>query len=199
MLLDDLLRRVWQTGGADAVPTAAEVIDQVQRHRAVVIFDGLDEVLGTRPKRALRPQLCQLWKILPPQILADPLKRADTGRVLFTCRTHFFRTLRDQHTYFRGEDREIVGADSYAALHLLPFTADQVRAYFERREPDGDAGAVDRAVELIRQVQDLTELVRRPFNLRLVADQARGARAADRVGRAGEHSGAVQRACRDVA
>lgn len=78
-------------------------------------------------------------------------------------------------TYFRGEDREIVDADSYAALHLLPFDEQQVRAYLERRDGDARGDGVDRALELIRSVHKVSELVQRPFNLRLVVDQlARG-------------------------
>ncbi len=170
-ILDDLLRRVWQAGGTHAAPTAGEVIEHVQRRRAVVVFDGLDEVLVHLREPQGQSLLRELWKILPPAILADPQGRDRAGRVVLTCRTHFFRTLRDQHAYFRGEEREVVGPDSYAAMHLLPFSPDQVRAYFERRGPDRGPGTADRAVELIRSVHDLSDLARRPFNLRLVADR----------------------------
>ncbi len=169
-ILEDLLRRVWQAGGSDP-PTAAEVIDHVQRRRAVVIFDGLDEVLVHLRETQGQALLRELWKILPPTVLDDPDARRRTGRVVMTCRTHFFRTLRDQHAYFRGDEREIVGAGHYAALHLLPFTPEQVRTYLERRDGAGDAEDVERALELIRTVHNLSELVGRPFNLRLIADQ----------------------------
>jgi WD40 repeat protein len=170
-ILDRLLGRSWQSG-LGARPAAREVVEHVQRQRAVAIFDGLDEVLVHLSEREGQALLRQLWSILPPQLHTDDATRARTGRVLMTCRTHFFRTLREQHTYFRGEDREPVGADDYAALHLLPFSEDQVRAYLERRE-DRDPGAAgaDRALEVIRSVHNLSELVARPYNLRLVADQ----------------------------
>jgi hypothetical protein len=134
------------------------------------MFDGLDEVLVHLSETQGQALLRELWKILPPSVLSDPAMRPGAGRVVMTCRTHFFRTLRDQRTYFRGEEREVVAADSYAALHLLPFTAEQVRAYLERRAAT-DHDTVERALELIRSVHNLSELVLRPFNLRLVADQ----------------------------
>jgi WD40 repeat protein len=170
-ILDHLLDRAWQSG-LGARPTAREVIEHVQRQRAVVVFDGLDEVLVHLSEREGQALLRQLWSILPPQLHADDATRPRAGRVLMTCRTHFFRTLREQHTYFRGEDREAVGADAYAALHLLPFSEEQVRAYLEQREDRDPAGAgADRALEVIRAVHNLSELVARPYNLRLVADQ----------------------------
>ncbi len=157
----------WQSGLADR-PTADEVVDYVQHRRAVVVFDGLDEVLVHLSDRQGQALLRQLWSILPPKLHSGP--RA--GRVLMTCRTHFFRTLAEQQTYFRGEDRDAVGTDSYAALHLLPFNEQQVRAYLERRDLSAaDGGGVERAIELIRAVHNLSDLVTRPYNLRLVADQ----------------------------
>ena len=166
-ILDDLLSRAWQSGLVDR-PTADEVVDYVQHRRAVVVFDGLDEVLVHLSDRQGQALLRQLWSILPPKLHSGP--RA--GRVLMTCRTHFFRTLAEQQTYFRGEDRDAVGAGSYAALHLLPFNEEQVRAYLERRDVSGsDGGGVERAIELIRAVHNLSDLVTRPYNLRLVADQ----------------------------
>ena len=170
-ILDDLLLRTWQSGRADR-PTAQEVIDHVQRRRAVIVFDGLDEVLVHLSERQGQALLRQLWSILPLRLHATGETRSQAGRVLMTCRTHFFRTLREQHGYFRGEGREVVSADAYAALHLLPFSDEQIRAYFERREAGrSDVRGVDRAIELIRAVHNLSDLVTRPYNLRLVADQ----------------------------
>ncbi len=74
-ILDDLLRRVWQAGAREPVPTAEEVIDQVQRRRAVVIFDGLDEVLVHLTETRGQALLRELWKILPPAVLDDPRRR----------------------------------------------------------------------------------------------------------------------------
>ena len=169
-ILEALLRPVWQSGAQQPAATPEEVIHQVQRQRAIVIFDGLDEVLVHLTQPQGQVFLRELWRILPPRLFADAEQRERAGSLIFTCRTHFFATLRDQHTYFRGEDREVVGAQLYEALHLLPFTLRQVRAYFERRTP-GDLAGVERAVALIREVHNLSELVERPFNLRLVAEQ----------------------------
>ena len=170
-ILEDLLSHIWQSGAAEPRATAMEVIDQVQHRRAVVVFDGLDEVLVHLPATRGQALLRELWKILPPRLLQDSEAQNSAGRVMLTCRTHFFRTLREQHAYFRGEDREIVGAAAYAALHLLPFNEHQIRAYLERRDTEAQPDALDSALDLIRSVHNLSELVQRPFNLRLIADQ----------------------------
>ena len=169
-ILDDLLPRVWQTGDLEPAARATDIIEQVQRRRAVVIFDGLDEALVHLSETKGQALLRELWKILPPELAAGRDTRGAAGRVILTCRTHYFRTIREQHTYFRGEEREQGVAESYAALHLLPFTRDQVRSYLEHREETADGG-VERALELIEGVYNLAELVERPFNLRLVVDQ----------------------------
>ena len=170
-ILEDLLKRVWQSGPDQPPATADEVVELVQRGRALVIFDGLDEVLVHLTQTRGQALLRELWKILPPPLLADPQAQAGLGRVSMTCRTHFFRTVREQAAYFRGEDREAVGAADYSALHLLPFSDQQVRAYLALREGGASSGAVERAVALIRDVHNLSDLVQRPYNLRLVADQ----------------------------
>src|ERR1700683_5401236 len=170
IILESLLQRIWQSGATGSA-RVAEIIDHVQRKGAIILFDGPDEVLGHLTEMQGQALLRELWKILPPSIIENPTTRPGAGRVLFTCRTHFFMTLSDQHTYFRGEEREVVGLESYAALHLLPFTFDQVRVYIERRELDGGDEGTDRAMRLIRSVHNLSELVKRPFYLRLVADQ----------------------------
>jgi WD40 repeat protein len=167
-LLADLIKRAWRTGEAESSVTPADVITAVQHRRAVVIFDGLDEVLVHMSEQQGQGLLRELLRILPPQLVSGGGRRPDAGRVVLTCRTHFFRTIRDQHTFFRAQDRDGVGPDLYEALHLLPFDDAQIRAYLEGKQ--GVAG-VDKAIELIRSVHDLAGLATRPYNLRLICEQ----------------------------
>ncbi|MGH8732214.1 MAG: NACHT domain-containing protein, partial [Burkholderiales bacterium] len=104
-LLADLLDRSWHDS-RDPRPHPTEVVRLVQERGAVVIFDGLDEVLIHLDDREGQALLRRLWSILPPALLHDEHRRAAAGHVLFTCRTHFFRTIADQHAYFRGADRD---------------------------------------------------------------------------------------------
>ena len=170
-IIDAILARTWQTGRPDR-PSAHAIVAHVQRSRAVAVFDGLDEVLVHLPPERGRELVRTLWGILPPKLHGEP----GAGRVVMTCRTHFFRTLSEQRAYFRGEDRDAVGARDYAALHVLPFSDEQVRAYLRaraERDPGGggEPFGVERALEVIRTVHNLSELVARPYNLRLVADR----------------------------
>ena len=166
-ILTDLIKRAWRTGHASTRVTSAEVVHAVQQRRAVVIFDGLDEVLVHMSEQQGQGFLRELLRILPPELDDGPHASGNSGKVVLTCRTHFFRTLRDQHTYFRGQDRD-VPHERYEALHLLPFDEAQVLAYLEKKQ--GAAG-VDKAIELIRSVHDLTGLASRSYNLRLICEQ----------------------------
>ncbi len=167
-LLADLLKRAWQTGAAEALVRPADVIHAVQQRGAVVIFDGLDEVLVHLSELQGVALLRELLRILPPRLAAGAAGAPGPGRVVLTCRTHFFRTVRDQHAFFRAQERDQVGPELYESLHLLPFGPDQVRAYLARRR--GEEG-VDQALDLLRSVHDLEDLASRPYNLRLITEQ----------------------------
>ena len=166
-LLADLIEGEWRSGRASPDVSPDDVITAVQERGAVVIFDGLDEVLVHMSEQQGQGLLRELLRILPPEPVGGTAARHGAGRVVLTCRTHFFRTIRDQHTFFRTQDRD-VGPDFYEALHLLPWADDQVRAYLESKQ--GVAG-VDKAIELIRSVHDLAGLAHRPYNLRLICEQ----------------------------
>ena len=167
-LLADLIKRAWRTGEVRSPVTPADVVAAVQRRRAVVIFDGLDEVLVHMTEHQGQSLLRELLRILPPDVARGKRRQPGAGRVVLTCRTHFFRTIRDQDTFFRAEDRDHVGPDLYEALHLLPFDDVQIRAYLEGKQ---GVEAVDRALALIRSVHDLAGLATRPYNLRLISEQ----------------------------
>jgi hypothetical protein len=165
-LCEECMQRGWQGPAA----TGAFGIDDVIRWAAdgaVVIFDGLDEVLVkltgadgqafTRTLLGLAALACE--------------RNGDRGprpRLLISCRTHYFRTLRDQQNHFTGQERAGPDANAFRALVLLPLTEDQVRGYLAATLPDQDP---ERVLATVAAVHNLTELTQRPYTLKLVADQ----------------------------
>jgi WD40 repeat protein/uncharacterized protein YjbI with pentapeptide repeats len=164
-ILELILKRSWKSGPGETALTAAELIKLVQSEGTLVIWDGLDEVLVHISDNLGRMFTRQLFRILPPAKKGQPGR----GRMLISCRTHYFRTLRDQQTHFRAEDRDNVRPDDYRApFVLLPFTPAQIRTYIEKTLPDENP---DRVMETLSAVHNLTEMAERPYTLSLIAEQ----------------------------
>ena len=165
MTLDAILDAMLDATRPPDVP-AERLCAQVVRTRlaqgdAVVVFDGLDEVLVHLPLHDRQLFTRQLWRATEG--------RAGT-RMLLTCRTQYFRTIRDQASYFTGESRQGLRGDDYLALLMLPFRDEQVREYLAANLGRDEAW-VDGFLDTIAAVHDLPDLARRPLTLRLVADQ----------------------------
>ncbi|MBP2316921.1 uncharacterized protein YjbI with pentapeptide repeats [Azospirillum soli] len=160
-IIERVLKGMWRGGQTEAGLTAAEVIRWVREERAVVIFDGLDEVLVHLSPAAGQCFTRELFRILPPNLVKEP----GAGRLLLSCRSHYFRTLRDQQTHLTAEGRDNVGADLYRTFILLPFTEDQIRAYLAQTLPDQEP---QRVLDLIHSVHNLTEMAERPYTLSLL-------------------------------
>jgi WD40 repeat protein/nucleoside phosphorylase/uncharacterized protein YjbI with pentapeptide repeats len=162
-ILAECIARSWRTTAGKPALSVTQVHERV-RDGALVIFDGLDEVLvhlDGAPGQAFTRELLSL---LPPLMDGQPRPK---GRLLLSCRTHFFRNLREQTTHFTGEDRSDKKADAFESMTLLPFTEAQVRAYLSQAVPGVD---VSRLLELIQSVHNLPELAQRPYTLALIAD-----------------------------
>ena len=165
MTLDAILDAMLDATRPPDVP-AERLCAQVVRTRlaqgdAVVVFDGLDEVLVHLPPHDRQLFTRQLWRATE--------RRAGT-RMLLTCRTQYFRTIRDEASYFTGESRQGLRGDDYLALLMLPFRDEQVREYLAANLGRDEAW-VDGFLDTIAAVHDLPDLARRPLTLRLVADQ----------------------------
>jgi WD40 repeat protein len=164
-ILAQILKRGWKSGPGKAQLTPEELIGLVQNEGALVIWDGLDEVLVHLGDNAGQMFTRQLFRILPPAKKGEERR----GRMLISCRTHYFRTLRDQQTHFRAEDRDNVRPEDYRApFVLLPFTPGQIREYIEHTLPDEDP---DRVMEVLRSVHNLEEMAERPYTLSLIAER----------------------------
>ena len=167
-VIETVLRRSWQGGRSEPPPDAAAVQRLVREEGAIIIFDGLDEVLVHLSPRAGQQFTRELLSILPPAFWPRrrrPGMPGRPGRILLTCRTHYFRSVRDQNTHLTAEDRDDVRDTDYRVLILLPFTDDQIRAYLTASLPGAD---IARVLETIRSVHNLPELAARPYTLSLI-------------------------------
>ncbi len=139
---------------------------------ALVIFDGLDEVL-VKLTAADGQTFTRSLLGLPGLVNAAHADSPPRPRLLISCRTHFFRSLRDQQNYFTCQERSGPRPDAFRALILLPFTDAQVRRYLSAALAE-EAPGVERLLETIRSVHNLNELSQRPYTLSLLTDQLPG-------------------------
>lgn len=172
-LINNVMERTWEEEAARTI-TPDVILDQVRNHGAVLIFDGLDEVLVRVNEQRGMEFIQQLWRALPPEMVKDDDR--NTGRLVMTCRTHYFPTLDSERSFFGGQDRTDGVPTMYEALHLLPFNEAQIRDYLsqhfrKRDEHQPGLGQVDAAMTMLADVHNLLELAGRPYNLRLISQQ----------------------------
>ena len=169
-IIDCIVRQSWRGGHAQALQ-AADITRLVQQEGALVVFDGLDEVLVHLTDHAGQRFTRELWRILPPALFgnksATDSAPSHPGKLLISCRTHYFRTLRDQTTHLTGEGREGIRPQDYRALLLLPFSESQIGAYLSRNLPGRE---LDELLALIRSIHNLPEMAERPYTLSLIAE-----------------------------
>ncbi|HEU0087134.1 MAG TPA: pentapeptide repeat-containing protein, partial [Pseudonocardiaceae bacterium] len=177
MTLDQILTTMLDAhrplGAAKDRLTAEVVCQRVSLGDAVVVFDGLDEVLVHLDPHDQQLFTRQLWRAV----------EAESGsKMLLTCRTQYFRTIREETNYFLGEERQGLRGENYLALLMLPFREDQVREYLVTNV-DRDESWVDGFLATMAGVHNLPELARRPLTLRLIADQVEFIETAKLAGR----------------
>jgi hypothetical protein len=177
MTLDHILDGMLDANRPASVPRDRLSADVVRRrlHQgdAVVVFDGLDEVLVHLNLHDQQLFTRQLWRAIG---------EGTGAKMLLTCRTQYFRTIRDEVTFFTGAGRQGLRGEDYLALLMLPFEEQQVREYLAANL-DRDAGWVDGFLDTIGAVHDLPDLARRPLTLRLIADQVEFIETAKLAGR----------------
>lgn len=158
-LINNVMERTWEEEAARTI-TPDVILDQVRNHGAVLIFDGLDEVLVRVNEQRGMEFIQQLWRALPPEMVKDDDR--NTGRLVMTCRTHYFPTLDSERSFFGGQDRTDGVPTMYEALHLLPFNEAQIRDYLsqhfrKRDEHQPGLGQVDAAMTMLADVHNLLE------------------------------------------
>ena len=175
--LDELLAEVIERNYklTDRSPlTPTEIIRQVREEGAVILFDGLDEKIVHLPPAEARSYIRELWKVLPPVVrreraAATPDDGRRLGKLLISCRSHYFRDVLSQTSLLTGEDREgISRRDDYKVLLMLPFSEEQIRAYL--RNVTGSEEGARSAFELIERTHNLRDLAARPVLLNHITE-----------------------------
>ena len=166
-----------------STPSPVEVddlLDTIRSENTLVIFDGLDEILvhlSPGDGQRLTRSLLEILTLAN----SNKEKSAPQTRLLLSCRTQYFRNIKEEFAFFDGQGRERVRGEDYIVFTLLPFDEDQIREYLARNIPGADP---DRLFEMIRSVHDLSALAAQPVMLDMIRevlpsienDLSRGAR-----------------------
>lgn len=162
--LEECMKRGWLDSGAG--DTMANVHLWIAQG-ALVVFDGLDEVLVKLSEADGKTFTNNLLKLIADAAArAEREGRVSTLKILITCRTQYFPTLQAQNSHFTQSDRGEFSAERYEAMLLLPWTEVQVRNYLALALPEMN---IDQLIAMVRAIHNLEELTQRPYTLKLIA------------------------------
>ncbi len=167
-LLTSVIQRAWRV--ADRTITAADLLRLVRQENALIIFDGLDEKIVHLTQDRARDFIRTLWSVLPHAMLprsGDLSSPRPSGKLLLSCRGHYFRDVWSQNAMLTGEHREGIDRSHYPAFCLLPFDELQIRNYLTSFL--GDEKRANEAFDLIASIHNLRDLAERPYLLTLIS------------------------------
>ena len=147
--------------------TVKDIKDAVQTAGALMIFDGLDEKIIPLADGPRQWFIGELFRILPPEVMDRP-PSSGRGRIIISCRSHYFPSVLALASGFVGQQRSSVRERDYTACFMLPWNDAQVADYLAQTL---GMDRVEAALEIIGSIHNLTDLSRRPYLLSLIAPQ----------------------------
>jgi hypothetical protein len=126
--------------------------------KLVLILDGFDEMVSSSPT----PEASIVRSFREIDKLVE-----QNGKVILTCRTHFFKENAIIHTLHNGSVlyKAIQGKYGYELLFLESFTEEQIAEYLDKWAPQDSR----RYKDLIKEVYNLSDLATRPVLLNMIA------------------------------
>jgi hypothetical protein len=165
--LEEMLVLVLKRLDGNAVQTVADVTPLVADARAgkiIFIFDGLDELLKNDPL-VLQKVFEQFLKVVERRSGSPEGQRPP--KAIVSCRSHYFRDVEAQHSFFTARGRNSVSRNDYRCMTLLPWGNDLIESYLTRRVGGTEAA---RLMQLIATTYNLEELASRPVLLSMMAE-----------------------------
>lgn len=140
--------------------SVSTIFDIIQRGKAFVIFDGLDEVtVHLKDDRRANAFIKELKEV----VLVNK-----NNKILFSCRTHYFRNIQEQFSMLCGQDRERIQKKDFMSLELLPFSWEQIEAYCKKKKINFKVFK-----DIVKSIHNLEEISQRPYSLKLITLQIR--------------------------
>ena len=111
----------------------------------------------------------EFWRVIPHKKtnLKGKRQQDESGRILLSCRSHFFRSIWDQNAFFTAGDRDGICSDRYRSLELLPFDEQQIKTYLGKNFGEDQA---ERILSLLEEIHNLREMAERPYTLSLIRE-----------------------------
>ncbi|MGL4767599.1 MAG: NACHT and WD40 repeat domain-containing protein, partial [Formosimonas sp.] len=164
-----------------------QLIELLHQGKVLVIFDGLDERTTGMSAQEAQRFIRQLWRIIPQEQLTawrsyvqakrehsvnssrpEPKPPTVMGKMIITCRTHYFRSLNEAKSTFKDNLRGDTQQDDFQIYHLLPFNEQQIRQYLSLKLPSYNT---DEILEMFSRIHNLSDLAKRPLLLNLISNQ----------------------------
>ena len=146
--------------------TPQGIIQCVRQNKAMIIYDGLDEITVHFTHDETDQFIAELWSI---REIRDKTEEDNQGKLLVSCRTHYFRDISEQNSLFLARDRDGKSSTDYRSCTLLPFNDSQIREYLKKNS-GSDEEEITRIIGLFEEVHNLKELAGRPYALALITE-----------------------------
>ncbi len=130
----------------------------------IVIFDGLDEKTVYMTDAEAQHFFNELMTIMPAK--KEERKKC---RLIFTCRSHYFKTVIAQNNFFSGEQRGELGESSFAGMKILMLDEEQIGQYLKKRFPE-NSRKQSKIKNILKNNESIFDLAKRPYLLSLICD-----------------------------
>ncbi|MDR0991100.1 MAG: DUF6273 domain-containing protein [Propionibacteriaceae bacterium] len=157
--VEEVMLECARWGWDPSVTVTAEQLWQWIDEGAVVIFDGLDEVLSQLDDEDL---VREFTSRLLSVVRRPGLQSARPAKMLVSTRIQFFRTLREQREMLTGHAFASLRPNQMEARLLLGLRDEQIEHYLSESLPGQDIAAI---WQMLTEVYDLKDLSKRPVTL----------------------------------
>jgi WD40 repeat protein/energy-coupling factor transporter ATP-binding protein EcfA2 len=166
----EIMSAILQRGGSGDL-RADDYLTAVREERAILIFDGLDEIFVALDSSQQDSFMKEIFSALP---LATA-RKDESGKLLLACRTQYYRSPQAESGSLALQGREGLEIEQgpikrthIEIARVLPFTESQIRSYFEANLP---AIPFEQIWKILEEIHNLKELASRPYLLNLIRRQ----------------------------
>ncbi len=165
--IPDINQIIEETLKKSISPTSTEtissrtVINLVQSNKVLIIFDGLDEKTVHYTEEEAGDFIRELWRVLP-----ETKENQDkNGKLLISCRTHYFKDIGKQKGLYFAKGRE--GEKNYEFCELSYLDERQIKEYLKLRLKCDDK-KTDKLIMFFSEIYNLKDISKRPYTLSLL-------------------------------